>query len=135
MIPQRPQDSAVIWIIGPENYLLNERRREWTDGQTDRWRRQRGSENSACRSKSMRWRELCAYPGTGSDIPRGVDKRAVSAAVRAWSAQRMGSGQRQLFCRHPNLIILQTQLGREETYFIILKRDMKGDPLTRTFIS
>ena len=37
-------EAAQGYLIGPENYLLNERRREWTDGQTDRWRRQRGSE-------------------------------------------------------------------------------------------
>ena len=32
---EAPQYPAVIWIIGPENYLLNERRSEWTDGQME----------------------------------------------------------------------------------------------------
>ena len=79
---EAPQYPAVIWIIGPENYLLNERRSEWTDGQME--------EVAGIRKQCMLVQvhelagALClSMEGQGVTFRGAPDKSAVSVAAQA----------------------------------------------------
>lgn len=68
---EAPVLSTVVWILEPENYLLDERRSEWMD----RWTNGGGSGNPktvhAGPSPQAGGSSVLILGGAGSDISRG----------------------------------------------------------------